>query len=44
MAAVGRLVLSITTVHGLRAGITLSVRISKSHDTFTSLFSVTGSG
>ena len=36
--------LSITTIFGHRAHITLTVRISKSHDTFTTLFSATGSG
>ena len=39
-----RFALSTTTISGLRAGITLSVRISKSRNTFTFLFSVTGSG
>ena len=36
-------VLSITTISGHRASITLSVRISKSHGTFSSSFSLKGS-
>ena len=39
-----RLALSIATILGLRVGINLSVRISKSHHTIIALFSVTGSG
>ena len=39
-----RFAMSISTVSGLHPVITLYVRISKSHSTFTSLFSATGSG